>query len=156
MSNNRTVVVTGGGSGIGRATAKRFGDDGDFVIVADLNTSSAEVVAAEIVASGGQAMPLTVDVAQDDSVATLANKVDEARGVADVLVNSAGLLQNVTSIRNMDIGEHDRGLGGQLSWYLPLLPGIRSAHGQQPHGMYCQYLVDLRGDGLSIDCLWTR
>ena len=108
MSNKRTVVVTGGGSGIGRATAKRFADASDFVIVADINTSSAEAVAAEIAASGGQAMPVTVDVAQDDSVAALANTVDEARGVADVLVTSAGVLQNVSSIRNMDIGEHDR------------------------------------------------
>ena len=107
-SENRTVVVTGGGSGIGRATAKRFGADGDFVVVADINTASAKAVAAAIVAVGGAAAHLGVDVADDASVSALASAVDESYGGADVLVTSAGVLQNVSSIRNLDIDEHDR------------------------------------------------
>ena len=42
MSRKRIVAVTGGGSGIGRATAKRFAEDGDFVVVGDINEESGE------------------------------------------------------------------------------------------------------------------
>ena len=108
MNGRRTVVVTGGGSGIGRATAKRFGKDGDLVVVADINPESARAVVGEIAAAGGEAMPFTVDVAQESEIGAFAATVEEEHGGADVLVTSAGLLQNVTSIRNMDIDEHDR------------------------------------------------
>ena len=108
MNGRRTVVVTGGGSGIGRATAKRFGKDGDLVVVADINPESARAVVGEIAAAGGEATPFTVDVAQESEIGAFAATVEEEHGGADVLVTSAGLLQNVTSIRNMDIDEHDR------------------------------------------------
>ena len=108
MNGGRTVVVTGGGSGIGRATAKRFGEDGDLIVVADVNEESAKTVAAEIVAAGGNATPAAVDVARDSSVSALASAVEDGYGGADVLVTSAGVLQNVSSIRNMDMDEHDR------------------------------------------------
>ena len=108
MSRKRIVVVTGGGSGIGRATAKRFGEDGDFVVIADINEVSAKAVAGEIAAAGGNATHIAVDVADDASVSALAHAVEAAHGGADVLVTSAGVLQNVSSIRNMDLDEHDR------------------------------------------------
>ena len=108
MSEGRTVVVTGGGSGIGRATAQRFAEDGDFVIVADIDEGSAKAVVETIRAGDGAAAPVTVDVAQDSEVRKLADLVEEEYGRADVLVTSAGLLQNVSSVRNMDMDEHDR------------------------------------------------
>ena len=108
MSRKRIVVVTGGGSGIGRATAKRFGQDGDLVVVADINSESAKSVAGEISAAGGNATHVAIDVAEDSSVTALANAVEDEHGGADVLVTCAGLLQNVSSIRNMDMNEHDR------------------------------------------------
>jgi NAD(P)-dependent dehydrogenase (short-subunit alcohol dehydrogenase family) len=108
MKKQRTVVVTGGGSGIGRAAARRFGGDDHFVVVADINTASAQAVAAEITAAGGNAVHHFVDVAEDASVRALADAVEESHGAADVLVTSGGVLQNVSSIRNLDIDEHDR------------------------------------------------
>ena len=108
MKKQRTVVITGGGSGIDRAAARRFGGADYFVVVADINSDSAQVVAAEIVAAGGSATHHYVDVAKDASVRELADAVEELHGGVDVLVTSAGVLQNVSSIRNLDIDEHDR------------------------------------------------
>ena len=108
MSAKRVVVVTGGGSGIGRATAKRFADDGDLVVVADINEAGAKSVAEGIISGGGNATHVAVDVARDSAVAALAAAVEDEHGGADVLVTCAGLLQNVSSVRNMDMDEHDR------------------------------------------------
>ena len=108
MSRRRVVVVTGGGSGIGRATAKRFGEDGDFVVVADINEDTARAVAGEVTDAGGSATHVVIDVADDAGVTALADAVEDGHGATDVLVTCAGVLQNVTSIRNMDLDEHDR------------------------------------------------
>jgi NAD(P)-dependent dehydrogenase (short-subunit alcohol dehydrogenase family) len=77
----RTALVTGGGSGIGRATSRRFAAEGAAVVVADLVGERAEAVAAEI---GGRAVQAYVTVAAD-----VARMVATA-GAIDVLVNNAG------------------------------------------------------------------
>ena len=77
----RTALVTGGGSGIGRAIARRFAAEGAAVVVADLVEERAEAVAAEI---GGTAVQADVTAAAD-----VARMVDAA-GAIDVLVNNAG------------------------------------------------------------------
>ena len=79
--SGKRAVVTGGGSGIGRATCRRFAAEGAAVVVADLLGERAEEVAAEI---GGSAVQADVTVAAD--VARLV----EAAGRIDVLVNNAG------------------------------------------------------------------
>ena len=77
----RTALVTGGGSGIGRATAKRLAAEGAAVVVADLVHERAESVAAEI---GGTAVQADVTAAAD------VTRMVEAAGAVDVLVNNAG------------------------------------------------------------------
>jgi meso-butanediol dehydrogenase / (S,S)-butanediol dehydrogenase / diacetyl reductase len=79
--DGRTAIVTGGGSGIGRAIATRFAAEGASVVVADLNGDRAEQVAGEI---GGRAVQADVTVAAD-----VARMVGDA-GAVDVLVNNAG------------------------------------------------------------------
>ena len=82
MSRKRIVVVTGGGSGIGRATAKRFAEDGDFVVVADINEESAQTAAEDIAAAGGYASHITVDVAKDSSVGAFAGAGGDASSIS--------------------------------------------------------------------------
>jgi NAD(P)-dependent dehydrogenase (short-subunit alcohol dehydrogenase family) len=86
---DRTVVVTGGGSGIGRVMASRFAAEGASVAVADIVESTANEVAGEIVSSGGRALAVHADVTDAAQVDAMASAATEAFGRIDVLVNNA-------------------------------------------------------------------
>ncbi len=86
----RVALVTGGGSGIGRAIAHRLAAAGACVVVADLNGDAATAVAAEI---GGSdlAVPVTVDVTEEEQIAAAFRQAVLAFGGVDLVVNNAGL-----------------------------------------------------------------
>jgi 3-oxoacyl-[acyl-carrier protein] reductase len=84
---DRSVVVTGAGSGFGAATARRFASEGANVVVSDINAESAEQVAADI---GGSALAIKADVSAEEEVAALLEGAVESFGSVDVLVNNAG------------------------------------------------------------------
>ncbi len=108
MTHERLVLVTGGGSGIGRATAKKFSEGGDHVVVADIDQDGGASVVKELNSDGGEAAYVFVDVAEESSVQKMTSIVKEKWGRIDVLVNSAGILQNVSKLGSMDLEEHDR------------------------------------------------
>jgi NAD(P)-dependent dehydrogenase (short-subunit alcohol dehydrogenase family) len=89
--DGRTAIVTGGGSGIGRAIALRFGRAGARVAVIDVATESAAAVAAETVALGGTAVPVTCDVSRPTDVLDAFRHIEAQLGPVDILVNSAGV-----------------------------------------------------------------
>ncbi|WP_166346555.1 SDR family NAD(P)-dependent oxidoreductase [Phytoactinopolyspora limicola] len=82
----RTVVVTGGASGIGRGVAEAFTAAGDHVVIADVSADQANAVADEIGAAHQQ-----VDISDEDSVLALIAGLEDAGRTVDVLVNNAGL-----------------------------------------------------------------
>ncbi|MEY2569003.1 MAG: 2-hydroxycyclohexanecarboxyl-CoA dehydrogenase [Actinomycetota bacterium] len=84
---NSTVVVTGAGSGIGRATAIAFAREGARVVCADIDAAAAEKTAVECDEAGGTGVPEQADVADRAAVDALAQRV----GPVDVLVNNAGV-----------------------------------------------------------------
>ncbi|MGX5734379.1 SDR family oxidoreductase [Bosea thiooxidans] len=88
--DGRIAIITGGGSGIGDAACKLFAQEGATVIVADRNRAAAEGVAKEIVAAGGKAEPVEVDVAKESDVKAMVEKTVAAHGRIDILVNNAG------------------------------------------------------------------
>src|SRR5277367_5774793 len=85
---NRIALVTGGGTGIGRAIAEMFGREGATVIV-NYNRSreAAEEVAAAI---GGRSIAIAADVSQEVDVLEMVDRIEEDFGRLDVLVNNAG------------------------------------------------------------------
>jgi len=90
LLTDRVAVVTGGGGGIGAATARLFAQHGAHVVIADIDTELARQIADEITASGGSALAVVTDVRDAHQVAGLARSVLDCWGRADVLVNNVG------------------------------------------------------------------
>ncbi len=88
---NDLVVVTGAGSGIGRATALAFAANGARLVVADVNLAAATAVCDQIRERGGEAHARQVDVADADGMERFAVWVRAELGVPDVVVNNAGI-----------------------------------------------------------------
>lgn len=86
--NDKVAIVTGGASGIGRAIAARYAEEGARVCVADLNAGAATETAAEI---GGGAFGVEFDCTRQDSIDALVAEVVRTAGRIDILVNNAGL-----------------------------------------------------------------
>lgn len=86
----KVAIVTGGGRGIGRATALRFGEAGAKVVVAARTAAQIEAVADELRRAGGVCAAVPTDVRQEDEVRRLAQRTLDEFGRADVLVNNAG------------------------------------------------------------------
>lgn len=90
LLSHTVAVVTGGGSGIGRAIAERFAREGSTVVVADLHGDRAEAVASGIDQAGGTAMAVAADVSTLDGVAHVFARAEEVFAPVDIVVNNAG------------------------------------------------------------------
>ncbi len=91
--DGRTIVVTGGGSGIGAGIARGMAQEGASIAVADLNADAARAVADEIVAAGGRAIATHVDVADRATVVAGIQATVSAFGRLDAYFNNAGMNQ---------------------------------------------------------------
>ena len=89
---NKIVLVTGSGTGIGRALAERFAGAGCKVVVNDLDADGAAATANTISEAGGSAIAIAADVSNGEQVAAMFDQVMARYGTIDVLVNNAGLV----------------------------------------------------------------
>ena len=88
----RSVIITGGGKGLGKVYAEEFAKAGAHVVAADIDIKAAEAVAASLNDAGLTALGLGVDVASEDSTKAMAKATLDRFGAIDVLINNASLM----------------------------------------------------------------
>lgn len=89
--NDKVVLVTGAGHGIGKDVAKAYAAAGACVVVTDMNSEWAQATAAEIAASGGSCIPITMDVRKESDVSSAIDRIAAQYGTLDVIINNAGV-----------------------------------------------------------------
>ena len=88
---DRVCLVTGAGSGIGRAIARLFAAEQGVVVAADVDQTAARETVVEVEQGGGRAVAIAVDVADEQQTRAIARRTNEELGRIDVLVNNAGV-----------------------------------------------------------------
>jgi NAD(P)-dependent dehydrogenase (short-subunit alcohol dehydrogenase family) len=104
---DKTVIITGGGSGIGKSIATLFAQQGACVFILDISESQGLEVATEIRKRGGKASVLVCDIAQKESVYAVFEQVIKESGRIDILINNAGIA-HIGNAENTSESDFDR------------------------------------------------
>jgi len=104
----QVVVITGAGSGIGRATSLKFAANGDNVVLVDFNQQTGEETLKMVKEQGGEGIFVQANVANSEDVQNYVNKAVEAYGRIDVFFNNAGVLQKMALFADIEETELDR------------------------------------------------
>lgn len=103
----RTVLITGGGTGMGKAAALRFGREGANVVIAGRRPAELNQVAEEITAAGGIALAIPTDVSDAQQVEALVKKTVATFGALHMAWNNAGVLGTFTPVQDMSLADFD-------------------------------------------------
>jgi NAD(P)-dependent dehydrogenase (short-subunit alcohol dehydrogenase family) len=132
----KTAFVTGAGSGIGLGIARQLARAGASVAVADIRRDAAEAAAAEIVAAGGRAIPLALDVSDRAEVERAADTAERALGPIHIAVNNAGVAMHGVPLEKIAAADWDWVIGvniyGVIHGIQTFVPLMR-AHGEGGH-----------------------
>lgn len=101
---NKTAIVTGAASGMGKAIAMLFAKEGAKVVLADLIQADTELVTEEIRKKGGIALGISCDVSNEESVRNLIESTVSEFGGLDILVNNAGIMDNFIPLDRVNDG----------------------------------------------------
>ncbi len=127
----KVALITGGGSGIGRASALRFAAEGASIVASDLSEASAVETVAAVREAGGEATAVAGDVVSSDDAKAMVQAAVDAYGKLDVLVNSAGVSGRVEGVSHEEVWDMvmDVNLKGTylVSWHA--VPEMEAAGG---------------------------
>jgi NAD(P)-dependent dehydrogenase (short-subunit alcohol dehydrogenase family) len=105
----RTALITGGSTGIGRATAIRFAGEGAAVVIADVNEEDGRSAVAELESRAGRALFIRCDVRREDEVAEAVAEAREWGAGLHLLISAAGILQGAyRSVEELDLATFER------------------------------------------------
>jgi NAD(P)-dependent dehydrogenase (short-subunit alcohol dehydrogenase family) len=128
---NKNVIVTGAGKGLGKCIAEEFAKAGANVIIADLNSDDAKNVSNELSKYGTKILPYTIDVSKYDEFEKLINFVVNELGNIDILVNNAGICVSLPIV-DMDVNISDKivdiNLNGTIYGCKAVLPQMQKQH----------------------------
>jgi NAD(P)-dependent dehydrogenase (short-subunit alcohol dehydrogenase family) len=110
-----SALVTGAGSGIGRATAIRFAKAGAAVGVADIDFNSAKHTADLVVQAGGDAIAIEADVSSAEQVSAMVRQMIEKFDRLDIAINNAGIVTRLSKLADMTDEEWDRSIAVNLT-----------------------------------------
>ncbi|ARS89196.1 SDR family NAD(P)-dependent oxidoreductase [Natrarchaeobaculum aegyptiacum] len=109
------ALVTGAGSGIGRATARRFAAEGARVVVSDVDPDGGQETVDLIDDEGGEATFIEADVTDEDAVADLIAEIDDTYGRLDVAHNNAGMAPPIEAIEDVDLESYQAAMDVNLT-----------------------------------------
>jgi NAD(P)-dependent dehydrogenase (short-subunit alcohol dehydrogenase family) len=112
---DRVALVTGAGSGMGRAAAKLFAQAGARVVVVDRDFETAEETAAAIVTAGGAASPVGCDISVEDEVRTAISHAVRAYGRLDCAFNNAGVSSSEKAVQEYSLSAWNRAVSVNLT-----------------------------------------
>lgn len=155
MLHGKVAMITGGGRGIGEASARRLAEYGAKVILADLNLSAAQGVADDINAQGGQAKALEFNVAAFDTIPTKVAEAKELFGRIDILVSVAGITDS-TALEDITLESWDRMMDIDLKSMFFVTQAVYAIMKEQGYGklVHMSSLAALRG-GRSSDASYA-
>lgn len=108
LLENKTALITGGGSGIGRASAIRLAKEGANIVVADVNITGGEETAALVADGGRSAIFVSCDVSKAGEVEAMVSAAVKAFGGFDIALNNAGVGGSLVNLHDLDEATWDR------------------------------------------------
>lgn len=111
----RVAIITGSGSGMGKAIASLYASEGAIVMIADFNESAINETVKEITDAGGKASGFVADMSKENDIIDLVQATVERYDHVDILVNNAGILDNFRTVTNTSTNDWNRVLAVNLN-----------------------------------------